>query len=108
MCDKVLNSKLAFVMRMFLVFGAMSACISYVIFFVKFFDHAIGDTLPTIVYLLFALCIIFPMSFINEISGLVKFSFIANSIVFLTIVSILAMNIKDIFTDTDSPAGSWE
>lgn len=98
---------MAFVMRVFLIFGAMSGCISYVIFFVTFFEEAIGDTLPTVVYLIFALCIIFPITMVNELRGLVKFSSLANGIVFLTVVSILTMNMIDIFTDSDEPTSPW-
>lgn len=108
MCDKVLSPSMAFVMRVFFVFGAITACISYVIFFVTFFEHALGDALPTYVYLGFALLIILPMSFINKLGGLVKFSFVANTIISLTIVSILVINFVEIFSDLDSPNGSWE
>lgn len=77
------------------------------IFFVGFFEKALGDLFPTPLYLVFALVIIFPLSLLNDIGRLVKFSFVANTILFVTITTIFAYNFIDIFTDLDAELGAF-
>lgn len=84
-CDKLLDYRLAFFMRICFIVGALSGCISYVLIFVEFFTVAIGDSMSKYVYLLFSLIIILPMSLINDFSRFVKYSFLANSMLFLAI-----------------------
>ena len=75
---------------------------SYLIFFIKFFANAfdnLGDKQNDFIYLLSALCIILPMSLINNIAIFVKFAALGNIFVGLTLLVIIGYDFKLIITD---------
>ena len=75
---------------------------SYLIFFIKFFANAfdnLGDKHNDFIYLLLALCIILPMSLINNIAIFVKFAALGNIFVGLTLLVIIGYDFKLIITD---------
>lgn len=77
----------------------MGCCVSYVIFFVKFFEFAFGttssDTLDDMLYLCLALAIILPMSVVNDIAVFSKASIVGNAFVISTLILIF---IYDFYT----------
>ena len=59
--------------KLFLIMAQWGCCASYIIFFMKFFEYAFYhstdiDITHEIVYLCLALCIILPMTLINNMS----------------------------------------
>ena len=75
---------------------------SYLIFFIKFFANAfdnLGDKQNDFIYLLSALCIILPMSLINNIAIFVKFAALGNIFFGLTLLVIIGYDFKLIITD---------
>lgn len=74
---------------------------SYLIFFIKFFANAfdnLGDKQNDFIYLLSALCIILPMSLINNIAIFVKFAALGNIFVGITLLVIIGYDFKLIIT----------
>jgi len=74
-----------------------------VIFFLNFLNHAFktqGNETDEFVYLLIALAIIVPMSFLNNMVLFSKFSLIANICIALTLIYVLGHNIH-IMINTD-------
>ena len=71
-------------------------------FFIKFFANAfdnLGDKQNDFIYLLLALCIILPMSLINNIAIFVKFAALGNIFVGITLLVIIGYDFKLIITD---------
>ncbi|KAL4474446.1 hypothetical protein ABPG72_007845 [Tetrahymena utriculariae] len=89
-----------FIVSTFLVIFQVGCCISYVIFFMKFlenvFDMAGKNQGNDFIYLLIALAIIIPMSFINSISAFAKISILANFMIVITLLAIFSYNIQKI------------
>lgn len=80
---KAVGQRSASVSRMFVVLMQWGCCISYIIFFMKFFEYVFYHTddpslQHELVYLAFALCIIVPMSFIDNLAYFTKFNIFAN------------------------------
>ncbi|EAS06664.2 transmembrane amino acid transporter protein (macronuclear) [Tetrahymena thermophila SB210] len=89
-----------FAVSTFIVIFQVGCCISYVIFFMKFLENVFGMAGKTqendIIYLLIALAIIIPMSFINSISAFAKISILANFMIVVTLLAIFSYNIQKI------------
>jgi hypothetical protein len=69
------GSKGVTIVKSLLVAFQVGCCVGYFIFFIKFFENSfntIGNKTDDIVYLILALCIILPMSLINNIALFVK------------------------------------
>ena len=69
------------------------------IFFIKFFEYVFdtaGNSLDDMIYLLLALCVIVPLSLVNDVKVFKKTSFIANIFVIGTLLIIYMHNINEI------------
>lgn len=79
----ILGERAVFINRLFIIIGQWGCCASYMLFFVEFFENAIYHTTSVkigheIIYLLFAMCIILPMTLINNLSLFVKLNAVSN------------------------------
>ncbi|KAL4441416.1 hypothetical protein ABPG74_013711 [Tetrahymena malaccensis] len=87
-----------FCVKFFIIIFQFGCCISYIIFFLKFFEHVFEDENETnklheFLYLCIALAIILPMNLINNISLFAKISFVANFFIICTLLAIIGYNI---------------
>mmetsp|Transcript_15577 Transcript_15577/g.1400 ORF Transcript_15577/g.1400 Transcript_15577/m.1400 type:complete len:124 (+) Transcript_15577:475-846(+) len=83
----------------------MGCCVSYVIFFLKFFEHAFnttGNRADDVIYLFLALCIILPMSLVNDIKTFSKASIVGNSFVISTLIVIFINDFHMMATNPDT------
>lgn len=83
----------------------MGCCVSYVIFFLKFFEHAFnttGNRADDIIYLFLALCIILPMSLVNDIKTFSKASIVGNTFVISTLIVIFINDFHMMATNPES------
>lgn len=79
----LLGEKYVIINRSFVVVMQWGCCASYILFFMEFFEYAIykhttANFEHEIVYLCFALCIITPLIFINNMAVFTKFSAASN------------------------------
>jgi len=87
--EKLLGNKLKIMIKFFFSAGCLSVCIGYAIFFGIFFDNALGDALPSYVYTLFSVCIIFPMCLLKDLTFYVKYMSLANLVMVFVLISIV-------------------
>lgn len=92
-----LGEKGQLIVRIFLLKFQIGCCISYVIFFLKFFESAFdiagSSNNHDFIYLLIALFIIVPMSFINNVATFSKISFVANIMISITLLAIMSVKL---------------
>lgn len=91
LAETLLGRKGVFCVKFMLVLFQVGCCVSYVIFFLKFFEHAFnttGNKGDDVIYIALALCIILPMSLVNDIAVFAKASILGNIFVIGTLILI--------------------
>lgn len=84
----ILGEKYVIMNRLFIIIMQWGCCASYVLFFMEFFEFAIYHSTNMsfeheLVYLGFAMCIVLPLIFINNMAVFAKFSAVSNVIITL-------------------------
>ena len=104
--NRTMGRKASIIYKFFLACYQMGVCTSYAIFFTDFFIIAFGTKdLPStrIVFACFSLMIILPLSLINNFHFFVKFSNVANVLIFITLIAIIQLDFNNLnISDLDS------
>lgn len=72
-------------MKFFLIIMQWGCCAGYILFFMQFVEYAVFDSLSIsethqLLYLFVALCIVVPMTLINNVAVFARFSFLSSVI----------------------------
>ncbi|KRX08332.1 hypothetical protein PPERSA_01793 [Pseudocohnilembus persalinus] len=104
LAEQLLGAKGVLTVKVMLCLFQIGCCVSYVIFFLKFFEYAFqtaGNKMDDLIYLFIALCIILPLSLINDVSFFKRTSIIGNAFVIGTLILIYVHNLNEIFNGGD-------
>lgn len=109
LAERVLGKKSFVLLKIFFVINQIGCCISYIIFFLKFFEYVFdteGNRAASVGYLFLAIAIIIPLSFINNIQVFVKYSRIANLFIMISLLLIVGQELYDIGSEEDFKEGN--
>lgn len=97
----ILGKKYKNIVDLLLIVLQIGCCVSYVIFFLDFFEQvfeASGKKSADIIYLLLAMTIIMPLSMLDNIKLFAKYSFIGNVLILLTLLVVTIKNFDVLYT----------
>ena len=100
--NRTMGRKASMIYKFLLINFQLGICISYAIFFTDFFQIAFQtqeSPSTRIIFACLSLIIILPLSMINSYSFFVKFSNLANILIFITLIAILQLAFSELYSN---------